>query len=148
MISEDSPPTRAGAPAKRLTANGSGLTAAVVLSEKKEIGPRDGWWLELLRRYPSNRSRQSLVVQQQFNDIFGRDPRPDVEIWAEILEGLENAVQGYEWRVKGMVPAMDKWLARKGWTERHDYAPLSTVVSEKTARNLTAVEQFIKAGER
>jgi len=120
----------------------------LVLQEKKEIGPRDLWWLELLRRYPANRSQRSIMVEHQFCEIFDRDPRPDADIWAEMLEGLENALAGYEWRVKGMVPRMDRWLERKGWLERHEYAPVSTVVSEKTARNLTAMEQFIKAGER
>lgn len=139
---------------KRLTANGDGSRLMANGSEggpgetAKQIGPRDVWWGELLRRYPANRTRQSILVQQQFNDAFARDPRPDGEVWADILDGLENALDGYEWRVKGMAPALDKWLARKGWTERHEHAPVSTVISEKTARNLTAMEQFIKAGDR
>lgn len=120
----------------------------LVLSKKKEIGPRDAWWLELLRRYPPNRKRDSRVVQGEFNDVFEQDSRADAVIWAEIVDGLENALQGYEWRVKGMVPAMDKWLERRGWTERHEAAPVSAVVSDKTARTLTSLAEFVKDGQR
>jgi hypothetical protein len=138
--------------AKRLTANGTGLMAngSEVEVEKvipaKRIGARDVWWIELLKRYPQNRVQRNVMVQQAFNDQFREDDRPDESIWSDMLLGLQSQIEGYEWRVKGMVPSLEKWLTEGRWRQRHERAPVSTVVSEKTARNLTAVEQFLKAG--
>lgn len=117
-----------------------------VLSKEKERGPRDAWWLELLRRYPSNRAMRSHLVQAQFSHLFDGDPRPDAELWAEILEGLENACAGHEWRVKGMAPRLDRWLERKGWCDRHEVHPVSVLVSDKTARTLSSAQVFVTGG--
>lgn len=116
-----------------------------VLQRKKEFGPRDVWWLELLRRYPEKRVVDNRRVQGLFNDQFDRDERDDVEVWADILEGLESQSAGYEWRVKGMVPSLEKWLDGR-WKQRHEAAPVSSLVSEKTARTLSSAAEFIKAG--
>lgn len=140
---------------KRLTANGSGLMALGSSEESaretrlsKPIGDRDVWFQQLWGAYPANRRMRGKPVMDLFNDVFTNDARPDESVWSDMWLSLQSQIAGYEWRIKGMVPAMDKWLTKERCFQRHEAAPVSALVSEKTARNLTAMEQFLKAGER
>jgi hypothetical protein len=122
---------------------GSGET-----TPSKPIGARDVWFRELYAAYPPNRRMRGRLVEEAFNEIFAHDPRPDESVWSDMWMSLQSAIAGYEWRVKGMVPAMDKWLTKDRCFQRFEPAPVSAIVSDKTARALTSAEAFIKAGER
>lgn len=131
--------------ASSLSEGGAGETA---LAPVKSIGARDVWFRQLYNTYPVNRRQSGQRIEVLFNDVFTKDARPDESIWSDMMLSLQSAKEGYEWRVKGMVPKMENWLSDGNCFQRHERAPVATVVSEKTARNLTAMEEFIKAGER
>jgi uncharacterized protein YdaU (DUF1376 family) len=124
----------------------SNLQSSSAKRVKTHAGPRDRWFLELWSEYPSARRQRGPMVEQAFNDQFNEDERVDEAVWSDMWQGLQSQKAGYEWRVKNVVPAMSKWLSEGQWRNRHDAAPVSTLVSEKTAKNLTAVAEFLKAG--
>jgi hypothetical protein len=126
-----------------------GVGSSVVSEEKsKDFSKTDQWWSELCRLYPPQRVTPSRYVQGLFLEQFQEDARPTADVWRDMLDGLESQLAGYEWRVKGMVPSLEKWLADGRWRQRHEAAPVSALVTEKTARNLTAAAAFIKAGDK
>jgi hypothetical protein len=153
-LSQTSATTRAQ-PREEAKANGSRLEASgsleggvgeTAIVPAKRIGPRGDWLKELVRRYPKQRSQPGYVIETAFNAVFSNDDRPDESVWSDMLLSLQSQIEGYEWRVKGMIPNLDNWLTGGKCFQRHERAPVSTVISEKTARNLTAAEQFLKAG--
>lgn len=105
-------------------------------------------WLEQLQSdYPQQRVTFSYLTSSAFVEVFQNDPRPASEVWAEIQANLENQKRGHEWRVRGMVPKLDKWLREGLWKQQHEEHPVSTLVSDKTARTLTSAEHFVR-GEK
>jgi hypothetical protein len=141
---EPKQPASTSAEAHRVGVGEGGSSKA--LERKKDVGSRDVWFQQLWERYPSHRRQRSKVVLDLFCDEFSKDARPDESIWSDMMMGLQSALEGYEWRVKGMVPSMSKWLEEGLWRNRHERAPVSTLVSEKTARTLSSLEQFVKDG--
>ena len=123
--------------------------AVVKVLPKKEKSPnRDQWLLELWTAYPSNRRSRSRITSGLFNDQFDKDPRVDEAVWSDMWQGLLSQKAGYEWRVKGMVQSMDNWLEKELWRNRHEAAPVSAVVSDKTARTISSLAEFVKDGTR
>lgn len=114
----------------------------------KVIGPRDQWWLWLIQRYPKNRVLNSQRVQDLFNEQFNKDPRSDEDVWRDMSDGLNSQREGHEWRVKGVVPNLDKWLEDGRWRQRHAVAPASARMSKATEVSLTSAAEFIKGGKR
>lgn len=152
---EPVPSIRARTPAERLTANGLRLTAQAHgseggLEETKPAAPcdvpLDVWFRRLLERYPKQALSTGYLTEDAWNEIFRTDMRPAAVIWDEIQTHLENQKRGYQWRVKGMVPKLEKWLREGLWKQLHDEHPPSAVVSEKTAHTLTAAAAFIRGG--
>jgi hypothetical protein len=115
-------------------------------SQGETLPPLDVWLRELQRQYPEQRVTIGHLTESAFHQQFLEDPRPADVVWRDMLEGLTSQKGGYEWRVKGMVPSLEKWLREGRWRQRHDEAPVSAVVSEKTSRTLTAAAEFIKGG--
>ncbi|MEY2873490.1 MAG: hypothetical protein RLZZ373_861 [Pseudomonadota bacterium] len=113
---------------------------------KKRIGARDVWFRELYDRYPENRRQRGRIVEGLFNDVFSSDERPDESVWSDMCLSLQSALEGYEWRVKGMVPKLENWLVNGNCFQRHERAPAEALVSPKTARTLSSLEQFVKDG--
>jgi hypothetical protein len=130
-----------------LTANSQLLTADAPLKKEKSSN-RDKWLLELWTAYPSNRRSRSKITTDLFNDQFDKDPRVDEAVWSDMWQGLLSQKAGYEWRVKGIVHSMDNWLEKELWRNRHEVAPTETLVSDKTARTLSSLAEFVKDGTR
>jgi hypothetical protein len=127
------------------------VEAAVVVDSKergpgKTIGPRDVWFRELCRDYPKSRLTIGHLTEGAFTQQFEEDTREDAVIWEDMRAGLRNQREGYEWRVKGMIPTLEKWLREGRWRQRHDEAPASAVLSERTSRTLTSAAEFVKEG--
>lgn len=80
----------------------------------------DLFWLVLQSRYPPSRVMAGQRVQALFVDQFLNDSRPRAEVWADMQTGLESQLAGHEWRVKGLIPALDRWLEDGRWRQRHD----------------------------
>jgi hypothetical protein len=126
--------------------------AVVAASGMREEGPGetrfDTLFWQLHRAYPEKRRSSGPVTEQLFIQQFQADTRKPAVVFAEMLANLATQIAGHEWRVKGMVPKLEKWLRDGLWRQRHEVTPASEVLSDKTARTLASAAAFIKAGER
>jgi hypothetical protein len=135
-----------------LTANSKQPSADALSSEgssrgtKTVFGPRDEWLAELVRRYPEGRKQPAYVVQGAFNDVFTKDPRPDEQVWADMLVSLECQIRGEQWAVKGMVPELQKWLTGGRCFQKPDPVKAHGT-SSKTAGNAEAARRFLERRE-
>ena len=109
--------------------------------------PLDVWLRALCGRYPSHRVTHGYRTESAFADQFHRDGRPPVEVWTEMLGNLQNQMQGYEWRVKGMVPTLDKWLSEGRWRQRHEALPAEVRVDGRSAQTLAVAWNLIREEE-
>ncbi len=148
MYPEGIPPTRAGAPAERLTAkaNGIRLTAHGSSEEsaretKQSDFPMDAWFGRLKASYPANRVSSGHLTVTAFVDVLLRAPDGPESAFARMLANLTNQQAGHEWRVKGMVPKLEKWLREGLWEQQHEAAPVET--HGKTAGNVDALRRFV-----
>jgi uncharacterized protein YdaU (DUF1376 family) len=106
--------------------------------------PLDLWLEQLQSDYPQQRVTFSYLTSSAFFEVFQKDSRAPAEVWAQMRTNLENQKRGYEWRVKGMVPKLDKWLRDGCWKQQHDEHPPSTLVTDKTAGTLEAASQILR----
>lgn len=107
------------------------------------------WLAELHSEYPSQGQADSYLVESAFVDVFVREqPRPAAEVWFEMRANLENQKRGHQWRVKRMIPRLDRWLLTGAWKQLHDEHPPTAIVSEKTRNAMTAADAFVKGGSR
>ena len=137
--SEDVPTTRADAPAKRLTANGQRLTANGSEGGLGETDPpMDVWLRQLQSEYPQHRVTRNHRTEQAFvNALLGASDGP-VRGWAIMLANLAMNLTSHEWRVKGMVPALEKYLADGLWLNVLPAdAPVAEQLSPRTMRMLS-----------
>lgn len=113
---EGVPTTRAGAPAKRLTANGIRLAANGSEGSPRETDPpMDVWLRELQATYPQHRVTRNVRTEHAFvNAMNGASDGP-VKAWEILQENLAANLASHEWRVKGMIPALEKYLADGLW---------------------------------
>lgn len=143
-VQASSPTTRARSRAERLrltaTANGQRPTA-----EANGL-PLDEWFQELVADYPEQGVTTGYLTQSAFHDAITTDGRPPRAVFDEMLGNLENQKAGYQWRVKRMVPNLDKWLREGRWKQRHDVAPPTALVSERTIQTEMAGDAFVKGG--
>jgi hypothetical protein len=163
--SDNIPPTRAGTPAERLTANGTRLTANgyedlvaaadEALSADVVVGDdefrMDVAARELVNLYPAEgRCSWKLVEPALFKALTEDSPGmtfPDG--WDALKARLEAQKCSHRWRVKNMIPRLDRWL--------HDgthlqvlsiEAPASERMSKSTATTLGGAAEFIAEAKR
>lgn len=143
-VQASSPTTRARSRAERLrltaTANGERPTA------EANGPPLDEWFRDLASLYPEQRVTTGYLAQSAFHEAItddGRDPRV---VFDEMLDNLDNQKAGYEWRVLRKIPNLDKWLREGRWKQRHDAAPPTALVSERTLQNEISGDAFVKGG--
>ena len=141
---------RAGAPAKRLTANGKRLTANGSeggLGETVEAPPMDRWFVALREDYPQNRVTGGHMTERAFCEALSTASDGPRSAWDRMRANLENQKRGYDWRVKGMVPKLENWLRTGAWEQRHDEeAPAADQLSAKTNRTAAAFAKIMKDG--
>jgi hypothetical protein len=87
--------------------------------EKKEIekGPRplDLWLRQLHDRYPEYRRTTGHMTEVAFmNQLLAFDGGVDAA-WILMQANLELNIVSHEWRVKGMVPKLEKYLREGLW---------------------------------
>jgi len=139
---EDVPTTRAHARADRLTANGSRLEANGSEGVKGE--PSAAWLKTLKESYPSEATADSYVVDSAFFEVFAKDERPADVVWAEMQANLESQRRGHQWRIKRMIPRLDRWLTTGAWKQRHDdQPPVDERVSRQTGTTLNAMQNIL-----
>lgn len=144
-ISEDSPPTRAGAPAKRLTltANGVGLVANGE-RQTADGSALDAMTQRLLAAYPSQGVCSIHEASSALEFVLHGKPASE---FAALLERLETHKRSARWLEQGgkFIPRLDNYL-RKG-THAQTMAEAGGVASSsKTAGNLEAARRFLERG--
>jgi hypothetical protein len=126
-VSECSPPMRAGAPAKRLTANGIRLTANG--SEGADAPSMDVWARELVNLYPAQgRCGWNLVERPLFDALTADAAVPAAAAWEALKGRLEQQKRSAQWRA-GKISRLDRWLANGLHLQElpeHDPAPEAT----------------------
>jgi hypothetical protein len=144
------PTTRAGARAERLrlTANGQRPTAVFGEGAETPLPPLDLWLRELQDVYPPQSVTFGFLTQSAFHEVIATDGRPYRAVFDEMLANLDNQKAGYQWRVKRMVPNLDKWLREGRWKQRHEAAPPTALISERTLQTDLAGEAFVRGGQR
>lgn len=152
IIPEDIPATRAGAPAKWLTANGERLMANGSEGSSRETeltaAPMDLWTRELINLYPAQGRCGWNVVERPLYEALTADPQLTVAAAWEALKGrLEGHKRSHQWRMKGMIPRLDRYL-REGThlQELPEDAPVIDQVSTKTSRTLSAAANIMRSG--
>lgn len=96
--------------------------------------PMDEWWLEFLRLYPEGRRRNNSLTNKLFVDALLAASDGPFTAWDRMRANLSANLSSHEWAVKGMAPAMDKYLDGR-W---EDVLPASPPMSEATAARLPA----------
>jgi hypothetical protein len=108
------------------------------------IQPYDELLTQLIGLYQPDRVTSGYRTETAFVEQFQKDTRKPAVVWAEMLDNLENQKRGHQWRVKGMVPYLEKWLRDGLWRQRHEVSPASVLVSDRTAGTLAAAAEILK----
>lgn len=143
--------TRAPAPAKRLTDHGSRLVASCVSegSARETAPPFDLWLRELQDAYPPNRVTSGRMTEDAFLGQFPSDAEPPSAIFRLMMTNLATNVISHEWRIKGMVPRLDRYLREGLWRNVHaSSAPVGEQLSAKTNRTLAAAAEILSEADR
>lgn len=130
----------------RLTANGLRPEANGLRQTAEEAAPMDEWARELVNLYdPRGRCAWNLVERPLF-DVLTADPTISAWVaWDRLKARLEQHKRSHQWRVKGMVSRLDRWL-REGahLQELSETAPAGEQLSPKTQRMMSAAAQAMK----
>jgi hypothetical protein len=110
--------------------------------------PGDVWWLELLASYPKNRVTNNHLANQAFIGALLRADGGPRAAWDRMKFNLENQKRGHEWRVRGMVPSLQKWLESGAWEQQHDEHPPAVLVNDRTAATMSAAAAVRARGGR
>lgn len=146
IVPEDSPLTRAHVPAKRLTANGERLMANGLEGGPGETAPMDEWARELVNLYDARgRCAWNLVERPLYDALTADAGVSHWQAWESLKARLEQHKRSHQWRVKGMVPRLDRWL-REGThlQELSESASIADQLSPKTNRTLSAAAEIMK----
>lgn len=144
-VSECSPLTRAGAPAKRLTANGERPT--VVLQEKEKDAPIDHWLYQVMRGlYPGNRVTRDFMTVQAFTEAMQGFEFGPHAAWGIFQDTLAENRKSHEWRVKGMIPSLKNYIMSGQWqNEPHPKEPpAADRMTRSTSKTAAAVDEIMK----
>ena len=133
--------TREMANGLRLTADGS------LLRREEDSPPFDVWFSVLKSQYPKQAVSAGILSEQAFHTQLSQFQDGPVAGWALMQANLDNQKAGYQWRVKQMIPKLEKWLREGLWLQQHEVTPIATVVTDRTARTLTSAAEFAKGGE-
>lgn len=109
--------------------------------------PFNRWLLQLQAAYPPNRVTRGFMTENSFFEQVNAGPEPPADRFAVMLANLENQKAGHEWRVKGMVPKLEKWLRDGLWLNVHPAdAPVAEQLGARVNRTLSAAANILKEG--
>lgn len=98
---------------------------------------------ELEAAYPPQRVTSGYRTSSEFFGQLGADDPAGV--YATMRANLENHKRSHEWRVKGMAPALEKWLRDGLWKRQMDEAaPAAEQLTVKTNRTLAAAAEILR----
>ena len=99
---------------------------------------------ELQRLYPQNRVTYGYKTETAFVAALNAEESAPTA-YNTMLENLENHCQSHEWKMKGMAPALEKWLRDGLWKRQMDAAaPVAEQLTAKTNRTLSAASEIMK----
>jgi len=119
---------------------------AVVVSEgsSRETFVADAALSDLQTDYPQNRVTFGYRTETAFIQQLNAEESA-AAAYRVMRTNLENHKRSYEWRVKGMVPALEKWLHEGLWKRTlPEDAPAAEQVTAKTARTLQAAAGIMR----
>lgn len=126
---------------KRLMANGTRLMAHSSEGSLRETTlPMDLWFCDLKAAYPQQSVSSGYLTQQAFTAAILSQGTPEAT-FTVMLVNLESQKRGHQWRVKAMIPRLDRWLREGLWEQHHDDHP--PLVNEKTAGTLGAAAAIL-----
>ena len=140
--------TNAGA-RTRESANGYRLAANGLEGGPGETSPMDEWARELVNLYPpQGRCGWNLVERPLYAVLTsGLEASPWIA-WDTIRARLEWHKRSHQWRVKQMIPRLDKWLREGMYLQELPEHPVATLVNEKTTRTLASGDAFVQGVDR
>lgn len=93
--------------------------------------PYDEWFPQFRDAYHAQGRADNPIVRDAFLGVFTRSDAPPAEIFASLIEAVNNHMAGALW-ARGMVPAMLKWLDEGYYHQRHD--PPAPEAQKSTSR--------------
>jgi hypothetical protein len=108
--------------------------------------PMDEWLRFLVAEYPKQSVTSGHLTEVAFVDELTKDGRQPDLVFADMVEHLANQKRGYQWRVKRMVPRLERWLREGLWRQLHHNAPPLAMVSERSLHNEMAADAFVNGG--
>jgi hypothetical protein len=121
------------------------VAADVVVDKKEELPAMDVLARELVNLYPAQgRCAWHMVERPLFTALMADPDVPADTAWLLLIGRLELQKRSHQWRVKGMIPRLDKWL-REGLhlQELPESAPAAERLSKTTATTAGAVAEIM-----
>ena len=111
--------------------------------------PMDLWARDLVTLYPAQGRCTWNLVERPLFDALSSDDREPVAAWEALKARLEGHKRSHQWRMKGMIPRLDKWL-REGLhlQELPEHAPMAERLTSKTQRTLAAAADIMREPDR
>lgn len=137
---EGEPTTRAGA-RETAKANGSGQRLTANGSEGglgETSPPLDRWLAEFTERYPAQARCANHLTERAFFDLISSDLRGATVAYAELCQRLDGHKRSHQWRVKNMIPRLDRYLREGLHLQELPEHPVAVLVNDKTAGTLEA----------
>lgn len=122
--------------------NQTGSDAAHLISSPEP--PRmDSWARELVELYPAQARCGWNLVERPLFDVLAADGLPAPAAWRGLVARLEAQKRSYQWRVKRMIPRLDKWL-REGMHLQELPEHVADELAPKTNRTLQAAAEILR----
>ena len=140
----DSGITRAHAPAAESNSNQQSQGSSS--SKKKGVEFRADIALRRLQdAYPESRVTSGFRTEDAFWQQVSQYSNGEQAAFELMLENLSNHIRSHEWRIKGMIPGLEKWLRDGLWLRRlHDSAPVADQLSKSTNKTLAAAAEIMR----
>lgn len=136
-------------PARMANTHGLRLTAHGSEGEPEGEG-RPPWQPEaalhaLQEAYPQQRVTYGYKTETAFLEQLGASAPATA---ARMATQLEAHKRSHEWRVKGMIPALDRWLREGHWQRTlPEEPPAGEQLAPRTARTLAAAAAILRGDE-
>jgi len=127
------------------TANGNGLRLTAMATADSDPPQMDVWARELVNLYPAQGRCSWNLVERPLFAALQHDPFP---AWERLKTTLEAHKRSHQWRVKQMIPRLDKWLREGLYLQELPEQPVSTQVNDKTVRTLSSGQAFASGGSK
>lgn len=126
---------------KNPLANAHANASAIVFSGEGGMGetpPMDLWFQALTSIYPPNRVQRNVRTEQAFVQQMLGFPGGPHAAWQLLQANLDANIHSHEWRIKGMVPGLYRYLDEGLWQNTLPAdPPVAEQLSPRTMRMLS-----------